>query len=97
MAPADSASTPVPSTQYVNPEMGQVWYENGSYVGSTPPGAFKPGEKLTQQLIRQRIREVGFQDPAFAGSERPVVATATATAQSLAGRLAGNVKTYRWG
>lgn len=72
--PDPPAPAAEPTTHYVNNNAGQVWFDNGRYIGSTPPGAFKDGERLTQQLIRKRIAEVGFQDPMFVPS---AVATAT--------------------
>jgi len=42
-----------------------AWFDNGKYVGSTPPGAFKETEVVTQELIRKRISSVGFHDPLF--------------------------------
>ena len=57
-----------------------MWFDQGKYVGSLPPGAFKAGESLTKEKIRQRIKEVGFQDPAwgpakFDYSGPPIVST----------------------
>lgn len=40
------------------------------YLGSTPANTFCSGETLTQQLIRERLATVGFQDPMFTSKGR---------------------------
>jgi hypothetical protein len=47
------------------------WFHNGEYVGSTPDGAFKAAEIITQQKIRAAIKSCGFFDKQFGPVKQP--------------------------
>ena len=75
-----------------------MWFDNGRYIGSLKPGAFKDGERLTQQTIRKRIAEVGFHDPLFiaTGNSTATSAVSVATTTSDVCPDLLDAATFKW-
>lgn len=61
--------TSVPAVSWPPSPGLDPWFEDGVYQGSTPRGVFQVCEIITQELIRQRISELGVWDRRLAGPE----------------------------